>query len=303
MAFRLEFLALLILLLVPHIGVAEETLPDISNMSEDELDKLPQETIERLPMKEVMAKYFGDELIIDYMVSLLLSRLMYFAPYSESETKEAIKRFQADLGNAVTGELTVGQFNELHRRFNRSSENPIYVPGTGDELFIGMIDNYLSVEGTWIIENDKIAFPINLSKIECHKHTKICKNNQVDVATPNFESDNDSSQIVLSVYRYEIISWSNTEVVAQSKTDCRTSILTINNSSKEVFEVTRINNAKGCDLGLVTIPALDKPRISRMLPGWKISYNFWQDRKKAASMFLNSEVRSLVESFNKQMKQ
>ena len=113
MAFRLEFLALLILLLVPHIGVAEETLPDISNMSEDELDKLPQETIERLPMKEVMAKYFGDELIIDYMVSLLLSRLMYFAPYSESETKEAIKRFQADLGNAVTGELTVGQFNEL----------------------------------------------------------------------------------------------------------------------------------------------------------------------------------------------
>jgi len=71
MAFRLEFLALLILLLVPHIGVAEETLPDISNMSEDELDKLPQETIERLPMKEVMAKYFGDELIIDYMVDVL----------------------------------------------------------------------------------------------------------------------------------------------------------------------------------------------------------------------------------------
>lgn len=290
-------------------SVAQEHVPDVSKMSESEINKLPKEVLKRLPMKVVMARLTEGKMagqLFNFMLTLPLSRLMYFGPFSETEIEAATKKFQADLGQSATGQLTMGQFEELQRRWNRSNDTRVYLPTFGDELSIVRVGkDYVSVEGTWILEDEKIAFPINQSKITCYKIERSCEDIQVELIVPRFDEGGDSYQINISKRTTEIISWSDTEVITRDEGDCRTSILTINSTTKEVYEVTRNNETELCSKGLNSlfkIPPLKKPRIARLVPGWKISYKFWQDRQSRASKFLNSEVQDMVKAMTKDLK-
>ena len=196
----------------------KEPFPDISKMSEQEINKLPEEVLKKLPMKEVFGRSSKKSTVVPLMenaVSLLLGRLMYFSSLSEKEIRSAVKKFQRDIGETQTGELTLGQFKELSRRSARFNDTPIYLHTFGDKLRVfSFKDEYVSTQGTWIIEGEKIWRPINHSEITCYKNRSTCELDQVEVGIPSIKEDKQSYSFSLSKERYDVISWTTNEVIA-----------------------------------------------------------------------------------------
>ena len=296
---RVLLFALLATFVWSSTAIADEKLPDISKMSDKELYNLPKDVRDKIPLKEIFKRAPGGDMAPTVMltVSFALAKLMYFNPMPEKQIREAIKKFQSDIGQGQTGELTMGQLDELSRRSNRLSDNSIYVPGLGETLDVFGEEDYVVTEGTWTIEGEKHAFPINFSKINCSKPRGTCEINQINISIPRL---NDSSQGFLVAHapyteELEIISWTNNEIVSQGDIRCRTTIMTINIESNEVFQITRNKGNNKC----ATLPQLKKPRIARLIPGTKASRDFWNNRQMKTKKYINTEVQEQIKALSK----
>jgi len=233
------------------------------------------------------------------LISTIILRTLFYP-----EPPLGVRQFQKDLGAPVTGDLTFGQFEELSRRHTRSRDTPVYLSGRDTNIFV--YDGYATVEGTWIFEGGRIAYPINKSKIVCRRAQKECHVIQAEVTVPDIKSKDVSYGLFLNVNTYKIISWSRDEIVARVSGNCRTALLTLNLNSHEVFETTRNNETKRCLEDFLTLPRLDKPRIARLVPGFKTTYGFWQERKKLTEKFYSrlysKEIKALIEAMKAQKK-
>ena len=221
-------------------------------------------------------------------------------------SKEGIKQFQTDIGVEANGDLTWGQAEELQRRISRFNDTRIIAGAgkAGDKPSIGKFEGYVFAEGTWILEDDDIAYPINTAKIECDQEKKICQVVQASVFIPSLDSASDFYSISLDSSPYPILSWNTNEIMAEASSDCRTSTLTINFNSEEVFEITRNNKTKQCREGFLALPSLEKPRIARLVSGWDRTYKWWDDRKEKISEYMNprykNEMKGLFDSLQSQ---
>lgn len=292
-----KFIAVLFLL--PAFAIAQTDLPDIDSMSVEEIEKLPPEIQKERPFLPTMRRIMSEgdmewpEELFGLMVSMQL-RDMYYTPYVEAEDdiRKAVSAFQRDIGAKATGELTMGQWEELDRRVTRRHDSPIYA---GGYVSVHRFEDYsVSASGTWIIENDQIAYPVNTAEIECYKEQKTCQLIQASIIVPSLEDSDDSYNLTLDTQTYEIISWTDNEVISRPyRTDkCRSTILTINTVSQEVYEITRNNNQEECKFGdLFELPPLEQPRITRLVDGFDTTYAFWQERQKIPREFMNSELR------------
>ena len=65
----------------------------------------------------------------------------------------AIKRFQSDIGQEPTGIMLMGEFEELTKRQSLLGFIPIYPGG----FHVNKVGDLVSVEGTWIFENEENA--------------------------------------------------------------------------------------------------------------------------------------------------
>lgn len=300
MVMRIFIFSLLIIFSFNNTGLADESIPDISKMSEEEINKLPKDVLDKLPAKEVY-KRIGKEMpmaqLMQVMIFDSLQKLKYFDPISEEEGRKAVKLFQRDIGEAQTGILTMGQFNELSRRSTRISDTPVYLPTTGDNLRVYSHSGYVGAEGTWIIDGDKIYNPLNHNKISCFKSQQVCEVIQAHVDIPKIETKKDQYELYVSKDTFNIISWTGSEVISQAGAMCRTTIMTINIQNNEVFQITR-NKGDNCDVGVAKLPQLNKPRISRLIPGWKLSWDFWKNRQKQTQKYFNPDaLKSALEKF------
>ena len=292
MVIRIFIFSLFVTFILSSTGLAEENTPDISKMSEEEINKLPKDVLDKLPVKEVYER-IGKEIAMAHLMQVMifdsLQKLMYFDPVSEEEGREAVKLFQRDIGEAQTGILTMGQFNELSRRSTRISDTPVYLPTTGDNLRVYSHSGFVGAEGTWVIEGDTIYNPLNHNKINCYKSQKICEVIQAHVDIPKIEAKADQYGLYVSKDTFNIISWTGSEVISQAGAMCRTTIMTINIKNNEVFQITR-NKGDNCDTGVAKLPQLNKPRISRLIPGWKLSWDFWENRQKQTQKYFNPDA-------------
>ena len=291
-----------------NIAWSEEQLPDISKMSKKEINSLPPEIGDKLPIGQVYKalqkfdpKFQILEKILELDVKSALSKLMYIDIQEEALVK-AIKIFQRDIGEQQTGVLTVSQFEKLTTRAERSSDNRFVIPVFGETIKIYKEKDYVFTEGTWRIEGEKIYAPINYSKIECHKSRGTCEIRDLDFLIPNLDKRDSDYQFAMNKQTYEIISWNDSEVISKSFSlgKCRSVIMTIDYSNNEVFTITRNKGTKGCDiLGMVNIRPLNKPRISRLYSGYNKSVEFWKKREKETAKFMNPEYQKRLEMLEK----
>ena len=189
----------------------------------------------------------------------------------------------------LTGALTGRQFDELQLRVHRFNDTPIYLGIS--EIKIYGYDGYATVEGTWIIEGERIAYPINQVKIKCTREHQECVIFEVDIDVPKIGEGGEASRLNMSTKAYSIISWSGGEIVARDSGNCRTALLNLNLNSHEVYETVGNNRTKACGGPISTLPKLESPRITRLVPGFKRSYDFWRERRKLASEYLNPRYR------------
>jgi len=141
------------------------------------------------------------------------------------------------------------------------------------------------------LRGGKIAHPINHSSIVCYKNRSICQVHTVNIRIPSLKESVESYSFDSFIEYFDVISWTNAEVVAQGSTECRAFILTLNILNNEVFQITRNKTEKGCEFGAAKFPLLKKPRISRLKPGYKLSFEYWKKRKKATLKYLNSDIQ------------
>jgi hypothetical protein len=83
---------------------------------------------------------------------------------------------------------------------------------------------FVSAEGTWTIDGDKHAFPINMSKILCYKD-RYCYSSEAHL------SDN---YLVAELELYEITKWDETTLEFIKDADCVSYVYVINRSTEKL---------------------------------------------------------------------
>lgn len=266
-------------------------LTGLPKKSVEKIANLIPDRVKQLPAKEMGSLMFGDKVaeVMYFGIDISLRQLLY--PTDE----DGIRQFQSDIGADTTGILTFGQMQDLFRRNSRAKDSPVYSSSFAP-LRISRFSGHIEVEGTWKIEGEQIAYPVNSSKIVCEKQKGFCLIASAELSIPSLEKDVEQYSLHISTSFYDIISWSSDEVIAQAKSDCRTVLLTINSSANEVFEVARNNDTGQCREQPFSLPSLDKPIVARLVPGFDATRAWWEQRQKETSLYINPRVRARVES-------
>jgi len=123
---------------------------------------------------------------------------------------------------------------------------------------------------------------------------------RTDVGLPSLEGRVDDGAYLLTMRSdtFQILSWGADEIIAHDNDSdiCRITVLTMNMNSNEVYAVTRDNESSQCRDALPTLPALDKPRIARLVPSFDVTFDFWHKRLALLRGYMNSRVRQELEA-------
>jgi len=228
----------------------------------------------------------------DSVIGAMLSTLMYdgFADYDL-----AVRAFQSDLGEEVTGELTVWQIHQLGYRAARTRLGYVsFFPfGAGGSIR----EDFASVTGTATILGDQIAYPVNYVTIECLRQDMTCRYRQVALLIPDENSWTQSygvSEIADQWFR--VTRWEDEQIDATpfDNSTCRITQLSFNFRSEEYYEVARNNSEGDCELGFVTLPRLEQPRITQIVDGYDVIAETFQEIQDEAASYYSSAFRERI---------
>jgi hypothetical protein len=264
-----------------------------------QLSRLPKERLKsEVPIMYHMAAQRGLSVGSDVLFGMELNQLMYPELHDYSS---AVKAFQADLSDKPTGELTVGQIHQLEQR---SSMQKLTRVGFPEQFSSYITDDYAAVQGTMIIVDDKIAWPVNHMRISCSKSERICDLDQVHLILPNEHSWSQTYQVMeSSTETYEVARWGQDSIESHplgTSKDCRNTSLSLNFKNKEFYFITR--NAGGdCKLMLGgELEKLAKARVAQVDDGAKIIQEKFTEVQHAAYNVLSSAFRKRVEILSRQ---
>lgn len=263
------------------------------NFTPQQIKALPESVLNaNVPIMYTMAAGKGLSEGAELVFGMELNRLMY---PGLGDYKQAVKAFQKDLGDPPNGVMTVGQIHELGRRAEMQQLAPISFP---DRYKSFMSDDFASIEGTVVILDEKIAWPVNRVRIRCFKKKNYCEHDQLNLLFPDKTSWIQRFQLMeLDTDYYEITQWGRDNIDAtyiNSEKACRTTSMNLNFKTKEFYFVTR--NAGGdCEFLGQKIDKLPKPRISQVIDGEKLQQKEFEALQRKAFEVLSSDFRKSVE--------
>lgn len=141
----------------------------------------------------------------------------------------------------------------------------VYTGGT-EKISIYERAGYLAVEGVMTLDGaDKIAAPINLTTIQCHRdEDPYCEVRRAEIMTMT-----GSGTVLMNRNDiYSVTAWTPHQVRASSQGECRTSELRIDIPGNSVTEVTE-NTPGGSCINEATGP-VSQPRIARLISGGEL---------------------------------
>lgn len=263
------------------------------NLSPQQVKDMPEKTRKNnLPMTYIFAAQRGLAVDSELLFGMQLNQLMYSGIH---DYKPAILAFQKDLGEPPTGVLTVWQIHQLEYRSALQKLTRVIFPNS---FYSWKTGEAASVEGTVIILDDKIAWPVNHHKINCYKSENSCEVRQIMLNMPDAKSFSQSYHVMQDNPEfYNITRWSKDVIDAEypSKPDsCRTTSLSLNFKNKEFFFITK--NAGGkCEFLGTPVEKLPRPRISQVVDGKKIIEEEFDKITKTAYELLSSDFRMKVD--------
>ena len=161
-----------------------------------------------------------------------------------------------------------------------------------------MGDNWAFVKGTVKIVDEQIAYPINHVDVECRRDRNTCKYRQIALMLPDETSWAQSYHIAeIADVAYQIIRWEENQIdaVPLDNSACRTTQLSFNFETGEFFEIARNNTAGDCETSLgVTLPRLEKPRVSEIVDGRGIISSEFRRIRDEAGKYLSRTFRKRV---------
>jgi hypothetical protein len=289
------FLIILFLCSVNISFANEDSIKKYRNYTPEQIQKIPKETISNdVPLIYVFAAQKGLSVDSNLVFAMELNMLMYPGIH---DYEKAIKAFQTDLGDQPTGKLTVWQIDKLTRRAAMQKLSQVYFPNS---FLSSKTNDYALVEGTNILLDEKIAYPVNYTTIVCSKEEGNCKYEQIPLYTPKNEDSNGQFFQLLEpiIEYYNITRWSEDIIdgtlTNENENSCRTTSLNFNFKTKEFFFITR-NGSKECEFAGTKLPKLDKPRIGQIVDGKDIMKKEFDAIQEAAFKLLSKDFQKKVE--------
>jgi len=278
----------------------EKSVQKYRNYTPQQIKNLPEKLISSdVPMMYTAAAQRGLSEGSELLFGMELNRLMYPGLH---DYKTAVKAFQADLGDQPTGVLMVWQIHNLEQRSDMQKLARVLFP---DQFSSFKTDDYASIQGTMIIIDEKIAWPINHVKVKCYKKDNYCQLDQIQVSVPDDKSWSQNYHVMENdAEYYEISRWGQDSIDAvprETGSGCRTTSMNLNFKTKEFYYITR--NAGGkCEALGVTLDKLPKPRVAQIVDGTKIIRDEFAKIEKAAYDVLASDFRKKVDKLSTQEK-
>ena len=155
--------------------------------------------------------------------------------------------------------------------FISSISVPVKLPSI--HVYTGSWDAFASAAGTWVIENDKSAHPMQTTEIFCRRSEMQCAASQAEVT--------DSGHLFLSTYKYNVTKWDE-NIIKYINTDavCVDYSYTIERESKRVFGTRKTKSAAdGCSI------ASPGPLNLILMDGFKVSNELSQEAVQKVSPF------------------
>ena len=264
-------------------------------------DYLPQQILEMSEEKRsqsVPIMFIGAAILATseaggLILQAQLNTLMYDGLADYGGAKRA---FQAGLGEEPTGELTVWQIHTLG--FRASRVNMTEVSFFPFDFGGKMGDIWAFVKGTVKIVDERIAYPINRVDVECRRDRGTCDYHQIALMLPDENSWAQSYHVAETAHvTYRITRWEENQIdaVPVENNACRTTQLSFNFETNEFFEIARNNKAGDCETSLgVTLPRLEKPRVSQIVDGREIIGAEFKRIRDEANSYLSGTFRKRV---------
>lgn len=262
------------------------------NYTPQQIENIPEkEGSSTLPMMYIWAARRGLSVGSELLFGMELNRLMYSGLH---DYNAAVKAFEADLGDKPTGVLTVWQIHNLQQRSEMQGLSRVLFP---DQFSSYKSNDYVSIQGTMMIIDEKAAWPINHTNVKCFKNENYCARDQILLTLPDDKSWSQNYGVIQdSTEHYEISRWDQDSINAkprETSSGCRTTSMNLNFKTKEFYYITR--NAGGdCKVLGATLDKLPKPRISQIVDGSKIIGEEFAKIEKAAFDILASDLRKQV---------
>ena len=158
-----------IILMVMTWNSVQASERDLSALTKEDLEAMPAEQLNALPADTVF-KSIGDPEFYDLLVRIALYNRMYAFPDSPP-LFEQITAFQKDIGATQSGKLTFGEASKLMEGNIAKLPTAVYASGYAKPY---IDDTLASVEGTWTIVGDDIAYPVNSSRFRRYTFMQLC---------------------------------------------------------------------------------------------------------------------------------
>lgn len=246
---------------------------------------------------EAVAELFQNDAKFDEKIFLMLPIMLFNQLHygleipSKDKMKEMIRQYQKDLGEKQTGILNAKQTKELLDRSSSTQSKTINV--IDDKIEFEKFTNYFYAKGTWKLINNQHGMPINIVNINCYKDKRICMMSFAFV-TDMMSDLTGSYSFGLYNFQYDIISWSKSEIVATHTLLCKIEKLNINFNQKEIYQFVTYNDSGSCpDFGKEILSKDEFPIISKLVPGYPESLNYWDKQNKKQSEYYSSQMKDL----------
>lgn len=234
----------------------------------------------------------GSVLLVKYYLHRLFYSVSFdkvLHPADDPEFYTTLAKFERRAGLNVDGKFTVGESTRLRFLADVESEPEIR---TTRRLVNGS-DTYASAEGTWVLQGEDIAYPVNRSQIQCWRADGRCIVFTANLALPGGRQDDASGFLLMTdVEYYDIVEWGRNQMQARTSSSCRQITLTVNWATEQVHTVATDISKEGCPM----VGPLTKPRIATLESGDPIE-QFFKTRREMVQRVSNSpleRMRSLL---------
>lgn len=208
-------------------------------------------------------------------------------PADDLEFYSALVAFERRAELQVDGKFTVAEFEKLTYLAQLEHETEI----SAAFKFVSVTNASASAEGTWTLQGDTIAYPVNRTLIWCWRPDLTCAVFTADIALPGEDGLAGSATLLTSVQHYDVTRWTASEVQAGGLSACRQTILTVNGETKQVYEVTTDLTKEGCPL----LGPMSKPKVAVLEDSSDVIRKAYEARKAPARAVSNSPMQRLRE--------
>ena len=208
-------------------------------------------------------------------------------PADDPEFYSALVAFERRAELLVDGKFTVAELEKLTYLAQLEHETEI----SAAFKFVSVSNVFASAEGTWTLQGDTIAYPVNRTQIWCQRPDLTCTVFTANIALPREDGLAGSATLLTDVQNYDVTRWTASEVQARAQSDCRQTILTVNGETKQVYEVTTDLKKEGCPL----LGPMDKPKVATLEDSSDVIRKAYEARKAPARAVSNSPMQRLRE--------